>query len=197
MAITIELRNYDEVLRGLKDCKRNMAKGTRRGLHDLARRGAKTVVGNEVAKVYNIKSGEVKSKFTGYKVVGSVVLEGVSIDTYELTWVGHNLTPTHFQMSALKRGTVKWKPLKIGGRIVLRSTDYPQYDAFVAKGLPFTRTPGTRSKKVAPGKWHGLPIAKVSSHLSVPQMIDNDKVHPHIEAEISKRLEAAIAKISI
>lgn len=197
MAITIELRNYDDVLRGLKECKRNMAKGTRRGLHDLARRGAKTVVGTEVAKVYNIKSGEVKSKFTGYKVVGSVVLEGVRIDTYELEWKGHALTPVHFQMSALKRGTVKWKPLKQGGRIVLKSTDYPQFDAFVAKGLPWTRTPSTRAKKLAPGRWSGQPVEVVHSHLAVPQMIDNEKVQPHIEAEISKRLEAAIAKISL
>ncbi|MBQ9000534.1 MAG: hypothetical protein IJ087_01620 [Eggerthellaceae bacterium] len=188
MAMTIDLRNYDEVMNNLTNCKKDLAKGTKRVLNDLARRGAKTIVGTEVTKVYNIKKGEVTGASRGYKVVDSIALAGVTIDTYELEWRGRPFTPTHFAMSVLKRGTVKWKPLKASGKIVLKSTTYPQFPVFVAKGLPFTRTPGTRPRKTERG-WSGLPIDVVRSHLSVPQMIDNEKVNPNVEREINRRIE--------
>lgn len=193
MAITIDIRNYNELMKGLTDCKKDLAKGTRRALHDMARRGAKTIVGTEVPKVYNIKKGEVTSHFSGYKTVETVSLAGVNIDTYEIMWSGESYTPTHFAMSVLKRGTVKWKPLKHSGRIVLKSTNHPQFSVFVAKGLPYTRTPLTKAVK-RKGRWTGLPVEVVRSHLSVPQMIDNEKVNPNIEREISTRLEENLNK---
>ena len=193
MAITIDLKNYDELMKGLTDCKKDLAKGTKRALNDMARREAKTVAGNEVTKVYNIKKGDVTGAFRGYKVVGTISLAGVSIDTYEVEWRGRAFTPTHFAMSVMKRGTVKWKPLKTGGRIELKSTTYPQFKVFAAKGLPFTRTPGTRARKTGRG-WSGLPIDVVRSHLAVPQMIDNEKVNPNIEREIDRRLEEKLNK---
>ena len=193
MAFSINIRNYSELMKGLTDYQKDMANGARRALNDMARRGAKTIVGTEVPKVYNIPKRDVASHFSGYKTVGTVSIAGVNIDAYELTWRGRSFTPTHFAMSVLKRGTVKWKPLKHSGRIVLKSTTYPQYPVFVAKGLPFTRMPGTRPKKTGRG-WSGLPIDVVRSHLSVPQMIDNEKVHPNIEREISTRLEESLNK---
>ena len=193
MSLEVKLSNYDDVIKGLDACKKDLAKGVRRTLNDMARREANTVAGTEVAKFYNIQKGDVTEKFTGYKVVDSIHLAGVNIDCYELTWKGRNLMPTHFSMSVLKRGTVKWKPHKKGAKEVLKHIDYPQASIFIAKGLPFIRLPYARAKKTQKG-WSTLPIDAVRSHLSVPQMIDNENVNPKIEKEIDKRINAKLNK---
>jgi len=190
MAITIEISNYNEVLRELKDCQKDFAKGVRRTMLDIARREIKTVARNEVTKVYNIKKGEVSAKFAGYEQTGSISLAGVSIPFFDVKFQQtRSFTPTHFQMTPRARPagrrsyTVKWKPLKMGGKMTLPSdTGFPVFlGSPSGVSLPWNRL--GRQRK---------PIEVIHSHLSVPQMIDNEKVQPHIEEEISKRVEKAL-----
>ena len=192
MAITIELKNYDEVVKGLKDCQKDLAKGARRTMLDMAKREVKTVARNEVTKVYNIKKGDVSAKFAGYDETGSISLAGVTIPFFVVKFEqSGSFTPTHVQMTpkarpaAGRRYTPKWKPLKTGGKVPIPSeTGQPVFLASPrGVGLPWERL-GKRRK----------PIEVIHSHLSVPQMIDNEKVQPHIEEEISKRLEKGLAR---
>ena len=156
MTITIDIKNYDGVVKGLKDCQKDLAKGARRTMLDMAKREVKTVARNEVTKVYNVKKGDVSAKFAGYDQTGSVTLAGVTIPFFTVKFEqDRSFTPTHFGM------TPKARP----------------------GGLPWERL-GKQRK----------PIEVIHSHLSIPQMIDNEKVQPHIEEEISRRLEKGLAR---
>lgn len=202
MAITVEISDYDNVMRGLKDCQKDLAKGVRRTMLDVARRGVKTVARNEVTKVYNIKKGDVSAKYKGYHEVGSITLAGVVIPFFEVDFESNRtFTPTHFQMTPKARPggrrkyTVRWKPLKTGGKGPLPSdTGFPVFLA-AANGpsLPWNRLQAKSWVKGANG-WSHTPIEVIHTHLAVPQMIDNEKVQPHVESEISKRIESGLQK---
>lgn len=192
MSITVEIKNYDSVVKQLKDVPKDMAKGARRTLIDLARSGVKTVARNEVTKVYNIKKGDVSAKYAGYQETGSVTLAGVSIPFFIVEFSqDRSFTPIHFQMTprarpgGKRRYTVKWRPLKTGGKVALPSeTGQPVFlGAPSGVALPWERLGKNRK-----------PIEVIHSHLSVPQMIDNEKVAPHVEDELSRRLEKGFSR---
>ena len=170
MSITIDVKGYDDVIRGLKDCKKEMAKGARRTMLDMAKREIKTVARNEVTKVYNIKKGDVSAKFAGYQQTGSISLEGVTIPFFVVKFEQtRTFTPTHFQMTprarpaGARKYTVRWKPLKTGGKSALPSdTGFPVFlGSPSGVALPWNRL--GRARK---------PIEVIHTHLSVPQMID-------------------------
>lgn len=192
MTITIDIKNYDGVVKGLKDCQKDLAKGARRTMLDMAKREVKTVARNEVTKVYNVKKGDVSAKFAGYDQTGSVTLAGVTIPFFTVKFEqDRSFTPTHFGMTpkarpgGRRRYVPKWKPLKAGGKVPIPSeTGQPVFLASPrGASLPWERL-GKQRK----------PIEVIHSHLSIPQMIDNEKVQPHIEEEISRRLEKGLAR---
>ena len=192
MAITIELKNYDAVVRELKDCPKDLAKGARRTMIDMAKREVKTVARNEVTKVYNIKKSDVSEKLDHYDETGRMKLSGVDIPFFVVEFQqDKSYTPLHFQMTPRERPasgrryTPKWKPLKSGGKVPIPSeTGQP---VFLASrhgvSLPWERLGKRR-----------MPIEVIHSHMSVPQMIDNEKVQPHIEEELSRRMEKGLAR---
>ena len=196
MSITVDFRNYDEVVKGLKDCQKDLAKGVRRTELDMAKRGVHTVVRQEVTKVYNIKKGDIQKGH--YQETGSISLAGVAIPFFRVEYSGKTFTPVHFQMTPKvrpggnRRYVVKWKPLKTGGKIPLVSDS--GYPVFIqsANGSPFL--PWNRLQAKTWHKGGRLPIDSIQTHLAVPQMIDNEKVHPHIEAEIGKRIEQGLSR---
>ena len=202
MTITVDIQNYDDVVRGMKRCKKDLAKGARRTMLDVAKRESKTVARNEVTKVYNIKKSDVSEKYKGYKETGSISLEGIVIPFFRVEFESHRtFTPTHFQMTpkarpaGRRRYTVKWKPLKAGSKGDLRSeSGFPVFLA-AANGptLPWARLQAKSWHKGTQG-WKHTPIEVIRTHLAVPQMIDNEKVQPHIEAEISRRVEAGLRR---
>ena len=192
MSITIEISNYDDVIRGMKDCQKDLAKGVRRTMLDVAKRGVKTVARNEVTKVYNIKKGDVSAKYKGYHEVGSITLAGVTIPFFEVDFESNRtFTPIHFQMTPKARPggnrkyTVRWKPLKTGGKGPLKSdSGFPVFLASPSGvGLPWNRLSKRRK-----------PIEVIHTHLAVPQMIDNPKVQPHVQEEISRRVEQGLQR---
>lgn len=199
MAITVEISNYDDVIRGMKDCQKDLAKGVKKAMNDMARRETHTVVKREVAKVYNVKQGDVTGSpghtKPWYDEVGSITLAGVKIPFYEVSYKGRGLTPVHFAMSPKVRptgsngGGVTWRPLKSGGSIPLKplgqaAASEPFVGSRHGASLPWVRL-GPRRK----------PIDVVRTHLSVPQMIDNDKVQPFIQQEIEKRIDKKLNDI--
>ena len=190
--ISIDFKNYDEVVKGMKNCQKELAMGVRRTQLDMAKRGVHTVVRSEVTKVYNIKKSDLAKG--RYYQTGSISLAGVSIPFFTVEYQSSKtFTPTHFGMTpkarpaSNRRYTVQWKPLKAGGKIPLRG-DNSGEPVFITGGkggvmLPFQRLGKRR-----------YPIEVVRTHLSVPQMIDNSKVQPHEEEEISRRIEQGLGR---
>lgn len=193
-SINIDITNMDEVVRGMKDCQRDLAKGARRTMLDLANRGVNTVVRSEVTKVYNIKKKDVESGARHYKQEsGSISLQGVTIPLFEVTYKGKMLTPIHFAMTPKQRPagnrryTIKWKPLRSGGRKPLVTSGEP---GFLAPSGYSSGTPAIPFQRA--GKMR-KPIHAVK-RLSVPIMIENEKVAPKIEREIMQRMEKGMSR---
>lgn len=193
-SITIDVTKTDQVVKGMKDCQKELAKGARRTMLDLANRGVNTVVRSEVTKVYNIKKKDVDGGARHYKQErGSISLQGVTIPLMEVVYKGSMLTPIHFAMTPKKRPAgnrkymVKWKPFRSGGKEALaKSGEQP---AFLQSSgysgtpaIPFQRTGAKR-----------YPINAVK-RLSIPIMIGNNKVSPNINDEIVKRMEKGMSR---
>ena len=174
-------------MKGLANCEKEFAKGAKKALRETAR-SAKTIAGREVTKVYATNQREVASRHRGYRSVDSVNLAGVGIDTYRIEWSGETYTPINFHMSVLKRGTVKWKPLKASGKVVLYPTFTAASAPFVARAKGGPELPWVRKKKSR------FPVEVVHTHLAVPQMIDNEKVRPNIDRGIHDRLDELLNK---
>lgn len=199
MAITVEISNYDDVIEGMKDCQKDLAKGVKKAMNDMARRETHTVVKREVAKVYNVKQADVTGSpgrtKPWYEEIGSITLAGVKIPFYKLSYRGRGLTPVHFKMKPKVRpsgsngGGVTWQPLKSGGRIPLTPLGQPAASAPFVGSRRGTSLPWVR-------RWPSRkPIDVVRTHLSVPQMVDNDKVQPFIQQEIDRRIEKKLNEI--
>ena len=91
-SINIDITNMDDVVRGMKDCQRDLAKGARRTMLDLASRGVNTAVRAEVTKAYNIKKKDVEHGADHYKQEsGSISLQGVTIPLFEVTYKGKSI----------------------------------------------------------------------------------------------------------
>lgn len=190
-SISIDVENMDAVVKDMRSCQRDLAKGARRTMLDMASRGVNTVVRNEVTRVYNIKKKDVESGARHYRQQsGSVSLAGVEIPTFDVVYRGRMLTPTHFGMTpkarpaGRRRYTVKWKPFRAGGRRPLASDgEQPAFlQASGGASIPYQRTGAAR-----------YPI-KAIKRLSVPIMIENDKVSPHIQDEIVKRMQKGFGR---
>jgi hypothetical protein len=173
----------------------------------LANRGIETVVRSEVTKVYNIKKGDVSKRSKHHKSqVQTLSLAGVGIPFYNVTFTGERLTPTHFGMTPKARPSaappfyygrrmgrnykVRWKPLRAGGRQVLPSDNgLPAFIA-AAKGseIAYARTHNARASEPAASLY-------AIKRLSVPMMVENDKVAPNIQHELEKRIEKELARL--
>ena len=200
--ISIDVANYDQVCKDLRKVPKDLAVGLKRFNNRMARKTIETVVRKEVTQVYNIKKGDVSQKSKHEQTqVQVITLAGVSIPFYNVTFMGQVMTPRHFGMTPKARPSaappfyygrkmgrnyqVRWKPFRGGGRQVL-TTDY---------GLPAfitTVRSGTTSAFVRRPDGEGLDIIK---RLSVPQMIENEKVAPQVQHEIEKRIEKELARL--
>lgn len=200
--ISIDVANYDQVCKDLRKVPKDLAVGLKRFNVRLAKSGVNTVVRNEVTRVYNIKKGDLAGESTRrYDQVQTISLAGVGIPFFNVTYTGRMLTPGHFGMTPKTRPgntppfvfgrragrnyKVRWKPFRAGGREVLESNS--GLPAFIASAnnaeLAFARL-GSRPK----------PIEAIK-RLSVPIMIENEKVAPQIQQEIEKRIEKELARL--
>lgn len=200
--ISVDVANYDQVCKELREVPKDLAKGVRRVNIRLAKSGVNTIVRNEVTRVYNIKKGDLNSESARhYDQVQTISLAGVAIPFFNVTYTGRMLTPKHFGMTPKARPgntppyvfgrkggrnyRVRWKPFRAGGREVLTADS--GMPAFLASAnnaeLAFARLGSTP-----------MPIEAIK-RLSVPIMIENEKVSPQIQSEIEKRIEKELARI--
>ena len=210
MAIDVSLKGYDEVIKGLGKCQKDLAKGVRRVQIDTAKRGVKTVMRSEVTEVYNIKKSDVSAKSKGYKQTGSVPLAGVTIPVFKVEFEQHGtFTPIHFGMkpktAPRRRGgyPITWQPLTSWGRGRLKGeTNFPPFlvhsdnrNGNNAKvEIPFERTTAKSWRRSGQG-WVHTHIQALHTHMSVPQMIDNLKVMPNAEEALYKRIEKELDRV--
>lgn len=163
-------------------------------------------VGAEVAAQYGIKKKEV-----GDGKTSTLKIKGQKLPDVSLVYTGRVLTPTHFNMtpSAPKPGggyTLKASIIK-GRRTTLGKVKKLTKKQRAALGKNFRRE-GTRSSDHSPimlmhtgntkeGGTNYIPFqrksarrkdVKVVKTLSVPQMIDSEKVNPNIQKAIDEKL---------
>lgn len=204
MTITVEISNYDKVMKQLENCPKDLAKGVRSITLGFVKRNKsggnsiKSIASKHVRKVYNISKAEFDSRTSDhYEETGSISLSGVDIPFFQIEFKSspnRTFTPIHFGMKpasrqGAKRGyTVTWKPAKGGGERRLHPPKGQVNPVFLAapRGvtLPWYRL-GERHK----------PIEVARTHLSPPQMIDNSKVQPNIQAEVNEKVQAKLDKL--
>lgn len=205
MPITAEFLNYDDVVKKLHDVTRGGAMACRETMLDMGARrkggAARVITDQQIRKVYNINQADVNAKLKGYRETGSQNVAGVSIPSFVVEFEQRGTyTPAHFGMKMSGRGknkTPTWKPFKAGGQIPLKSSK--GFPVFIAapKGvaLPWARLQQASWYKTSPGGgyrgtgWKHAPVEVIHTHLSVPQMADNEKVDPNKRTEIDKRME--------
>lgn len=184
--ITIDLKNYDEVVKGLQDCQKDLAKAVAKAHKDIARRGLKTIAKRESSKVYNITQKDLGANLrTHYKEVGGMTLAGVHIPFYLIEISGDEIPAVKFGSKPTSRPkgkySVTWKPLRAGGDLPLKS----KYGTppFIFHGKPFSRLGAKR-----------LPIYEITK-LQPGEMAENAQVSTGIETEVSNRVLKALSKL--
>lgn len=183
--IKAQIKNLQEVRKNLENIKAAGEKAVKRTVSDIRSR-APGWVSQEVAAVYGIKKGEINPAGKGAKA-GSISVRGETIDNLQLVYSGRVLTPTHFGMTPRSRPASQpgGRPRKYTVKAAVFKGQKKTLGSNVFLGgsasIPF--------KRVGSGR---LPIKAVKT-LSVPQMVDSDRVMPQVEKrlneEIGKRLD--------
>lgn len=187
-ALNVTLQNEAELLSQLNSLPDGGEKALKGTINQLRRR-TPAWVAQEVTSVYGIKKAEIKET-ASKEGAGSVALAGKTVDSLYLVYRGRVLTPTHFNMTpkqrpaGARRYTVKASIFKgqkraLGSKVFLAASGSEG-----TTHIPFQREGTSR-----------LPIQAVKT-LSIPQMIDNEKVnnaiYERIEAEATKVLSNQI-----
>lgn len=198
------IKNYQSLTAELEKMRKAPQMVLDKTLADVRSRAPSWVSG-EVAKVYGIKKKEV-----GDGKTSTLRIEGSRLPNVKLVYKGRVLTPTHFNMTpkAPKEGggayTLKATIIK-GQRATLGKVKKLTKKQRAALGKNFRRE-GTRNSDHSPvmlmrtgnKRAEGtnyIPFQRKSVNrkdikavktLSVPQMISNEKVAPHIQEAIDQ-----------
>lgn len=177
-SMNVQFTNMGDVIKKMNGLKADSEKVIQSTMKDIAGR-APAWVSQEVTKVYGIKKAEIKGNATKGSA-GTVKLSGTIVDSYTLTYKGRVLTPTHFSMTPKMRPagnrkyTVKASIHKGEKKVLGSNVFLGQSGSAGTTHIPFQRE-GTER----------LPIKAVKT-LSVPQMIDNEKVNEAIYKRIAE-----------
>lgn len=191
-SMNIMIKGYDEIIKEINDMELKGKKVIQRTTSDFRSRGPGWI-SQEVTKEYNIKKKDVNETKTGVKNKGTIKVKGVKIDEIAIEYKGRVLTPTHFSMLPKERKergpyVVSAKIKKSGNRKPLSSKAF----LAAAGGAGTTQIPFQRSGT------ERLPIEAIKT-VSVPQMIDNERVSKNIytrmNEELGKRLEHHMKQI--
>lgn len=200
MSVTCQVKNYKALRKQIDD----MKKAPRKVISSLtaeAKKRAPGWVAAEVSKVYGVK----KSEITGNKI-GSVKVQGNSIEQVKIVYQGRVLTPTHFSMSpkAPKPGggsyTLKASILK-GERTTLGKVKKLTKKQRAALVKNFTRS-GTKTSDHSPvmlmptGSTY-IPFQRKSANrkdvqavktVSLPQMVSSERTEKGIQTALNDGL---------
>lgn len=217
--ITMQVESLDSLLKQVQQIKEGGEKAIKNTVNDIKAR-APGWISDEVRKEYNIKKSEIMPAKNGQSrdKAASIRVTGETIETMTLVYSGSPLTPLHFSMTpkkptaltdkrraipgegitakggaalsvAMARVRKKYNitlQIKKGKKEKLKGKyGTPPFIAPAASGsttmIPFQRSPG--------GKY---PVTAIHT-LSVPQMVDNEKVntaiYKRLNEETAKRLE--------
>lgn len=224
-SVSIQIKNLRQLLKQAEEIRGASEKIIKNTVKDVKAR-APGWISNEVRQEYNIKKSEVmpaKDRATGRRAA-SVGVTGDTIETMAIVYKGERLTPLHFSMTPKKPAGLVDKPQAIPGagiktkggaaldvamarprkKYTVQATikkgqkkklrgkyNTPIFIAPAAKGsttmIPFQRSPGGKYK------------VEAIHTLSVPQMVDNEKVnakiYEKINEEAAKRLQHHIDRI--
>ena len=200
MNVSVTLSNYRKQLEELE---KKQEKAIQSAVNDCKSR-APAQVTKTVTAAYGIKAGEVtaagKAAKGGAKTVGSIKIDGVAINTIQLTYNGRVLTPSHFSMTPKQRPeggrkyTVKAEITK--GKKSVTTAGKPDgtkgkkkrlgTGMFLAPGggtseIPFRRQTAKR-----------LPIDAIRT-VGIPQMITNEQNAALISERINELLQERVA----
>lgn len=185
MKLSIELPKSKALYAELKAVEKETQKAVQNAIKDTASR-APAQVTKAVTAVYGIKSGDVTAAGKDAKKGSKrkINVSGLKVGSIQLTYSGRLLTPTHFSMTPKERpaGGKKYKikaAIYKGPKKVLGSGMF----LAPAKGEGTTVIPW---KKTPEKRWPVEPVKTVS----IPQMIDNEKVH----ADIKEKVDAILVE---
>ena len=185
MNVSVTLSNYRKQLEELE---KKQEKAIQSAVNDCKSR-APAQVTKTVTAAYGIKAGEVtaagKAAKGGAKTVGSIKIDGVAINTIQLTYNGRVLTPSHFSMTPKQRpeGGRKYT---VKAEITKGKKKRLGTGMFLAPGggtseIPFRRQTAKR-----------LPIDAIRT-VGIPQMITNEQNAALISERINELLQERVA----
>lgn len=178
---TCTLSNYESIVKTLGNIAGVDAEKVIKRCTSDAKSGAQAWVSAAVCEVYAIKKADVKAALEGKgRGNGQIQVEGKLVESIVLTYKGRVLTPTHFKMQPKQR---KPKPYRVSQEVFKGQRKNLPAGVFLASSggegstqIPFQRESSER-----------YPIKSIKT-LSVPQMIENEKVQPLIQEKIDERL---------
>lgn len=182
--LKIDFPDKEKLKKQLKNNEKALGTAMKRTISDFKSR-APGWVASCVTEKYTVKKADVRNSLKAKVKAGAVKIAGVTVDGMALKYSGGLLTPTHFQMTPKakpeggRRYTVKAKIKKDGPKKTLSSRAFlAPVSGEGSTQIPFQRKGSSR-----------LPVEAIKT-LSVPQMIENDKV----SSEIQKRIEEGLSK---
>ena len=202
MSVTCQVKNYKALRKQIEDMKKAPRKVLKAWTSDAIKR-APGWVATEVTKVYGVKKGEI----TGKKI-GSVNVQGGSIEQVKIIYKGRPLTHTHFSMSPKApkpdRGPYTLKAMVINGeRKDLGKVKKLTKKQRAAMAKNFTRS-GTQKSDHSPimlmrangGQY--LPFQRKSTNrrdidviktVSLPQMVSSERTEQGIRTALNNGLQ--------
>lgn len=207
MSVTCQVKNYKALKKQLDDKKKAPQK-VMKALTADAKKRAPGWIAAEVSKVYGVKKGDI----TGKKI-GSVKVQGNSIENVKIIYTGRPLTHTHFSMSPKSpkpnRGPYTLKATVISGeRKTLGKIKKLTKEQRAAMSKNLTRS-GTQTSDHSPimlmhtgnARAEGtsyIPFQRKSvdrddvqaiKTVSLPQMVSSDRTHDGIQIALSEGLQ--------
>lgn len=211
-SVTVELKEYDDLIRQCKALKKDPEKVLKRLTADCKKRVPGWVAG-EVVKHYGVKKNEISGG-----QLGSLKITGNSFKQLKFIYTGRILTPTHFKMSPTapkpNRGGYTLKATVIKGkRTTLGKVKKLTKKQMKNIGRNFQRE-GTKTSDHSPimlmraNGGHYLPFQRKSTNrndikaiktISLPQMISGDRaredVHKAVAEGVQKRLQHHMGQV--
>lgn len=186
--INMALTGMDQVVKELNAMEKKSEIVLQRTTNDFKAR-APAWVSASVSEVYNIKKVDVKSALMKKGVSGKIKISGKTVANAQLVYEGRTLTATHFAMKPRLRPQAKGKrmpPYAVTAEFFKGQRKPLGHHVFLAKGNETMQLPFQRKGKAR------HPIDVIRS-VSVPQMINHERVAESIQAKIAeglgKRLE--------
>ena len=202
VSVTCVIKNYKGLKKQLED-KKKAPRQVLKALTSDAKKRAPGWVAAEVSKIYGVKKGEI----TGKKI-GSVNVQGDSVQNVKIVYKGRPLTHTHFGMSPKSpkpdRGPYTLKATVINGeRKTLGKIKKLTKKQRAAMGMNLTKS-GTQKSDHSPimlmraQGGHYLPFQRKSTTrkdieaiktVSLPQMVSSKRTEEGIQAALNVGLE--------